>query len=136
MNYRPDLQNIEDVTDGADGQVPKKKRIFVFGSNLAGIHGAGSAKAAVEKWGAVYGQGVGLQGNAYAIPTKNAQLKVLPLWIIQEYIEQFIIFAKHHPEMEFEVVKIGCGLAGFKENQIAPLFKDAPLNCILPEGWR
>ena len=113
-----------------------KRRIFVFGSNLAGIHGAGSARAAYEKWGAQYGIGVGLQGHSYAIPTKNHRLKSLPLHTIQEYVMQFISFAKHHPELEFEVVKIGCGLAGFKEEEIAPMFKDAPENCLLPEGWR
>jgi hypothetical protein len=114
----------------------KKNRIFVFGSNTAGIHGAGSAKAAVDHWGAEYGRGIGPQGNAYAIPTKDGRLNVLDLETIRKYVEDFIVYAKDHPELEFQVVKIGCGLAGFKEYQIAPMFKDAPKNCLLPDGWR
>jgi len=112
------------------------QKIFVFGSNLAGIHGAGSAKHAFLRWGAEWGVGAGLTGNAYAIPTKNRQIKSLPLGVIREYVEGFIRFAESHQEYEFHVVKIGCGLAGFKEEEIKPMFKDAPNNCILPEGWR
>ena len=85
--------------------------IFVFGSNLAGRHGRGAALFAVKHHGAIYGCGVGIQGNAYAIPTKDENLRVLPLDIIQLYIDEFIQFAYEHPEMEFNVTKIGCGLA-------------------------
>lgn len=112
-----------------------KKRIFVFGSNLAGVHGAGSARAAAEKWGARYGVGVGRTGDAYAIPTKDAYLKVLPLDIVEGYIKGFIEYARMNRNLDFEVVKIGCGLAGFTEDQIRPLFADAPSNCLLPDGW-
>jgi hypothetical protein len=113
-----------------------KTRIFVFGSNLAGIHGAGSARAALEKWGAVWGEGVGHYGNSYAIPTKDQKLQTLPLDVIRYYVDMFVEYARQHPELEFEVVKIGCGLAGFKEEQMAPLFINAGPNCILPQGWR
>ena len=110
--------------------------IFVFGSNLAGRHGAGSAKEARLKHGAIYGQGIGRQGNSYAIPTKDTFLQSLPLDHIEGYVFKFIEYAKANPALQFKVVKIGCGLAGYKEEQIAPMFSEAPVNCILPEGWR
>lgn len=113
-----------------------KKKIFVFGSNLAGRHGKGAALRAFQDYGAVYGQGVGLQGNSYAIPTKDENINTLPLNKIQRYINQFIKFAKLNPEMTFEVTRIGCGLAGYEDNDIAPMFVNAPNNCILPAGWR
>lgn len=113
-----------------------KQRIFVFGSNLAGVHGAGSAKAALDHWGARWGQGVGRQGNSYAIPTKDSKLQSLTLQQITPFVLAFLEYAGAHPELEFEVVKIGCGLAGFTEDQIAPMFKGAPINCLLPQGWR
>jgi len=112
-------------------------QVFVFGSNLAGIHGAGSALEAVQKHRAVHGEGVGFHGRSYAIPTKDKNLKVLPLEVIKEHIKVFIEFAERMKSvMDFNVVKIGCGLAGFKEEQIKPLFKNAPDNCNLPIGWR
>lgn len=109
--------------------------IFVFGSNLAGRHGAGSAREAVLNHGAIYGVGIGLQGKSYAIPTKAHDLSVLPLHDIASHVWNFIEFAKQHPELTFNVVAIGCGLAGYKPKQIAPLFKDAPLNCNLPKEF-
>lgn len=111
------------------------REIFVFGSNLAGIHGAGSAKAAVEKYGAVYGHGVGLHGDSYAIPTKDHRIQTLPLQMVGNYVNQFIDFARQHPEMRFFVVAIGCGLAGFVPDQIGPMFADAPDNCLLPDEF-
>ncbi len=113
-----------------------KRPIFVFGSNLAGRHGATSALTARCHYGAVYGVGVGRTGHAYAIPTKDHRLKVLPLDVVAEYVKDFLQYATNHPELEFFVVKIGCGLAGYKEEQIAPMFEGAPSNCILPNGWR
>lgn len=98
--------------------------IFVFGSNEAGRHGLGAAKFAIENHGAIYGQGVGLQGNAYAIPTKDRDLKVLSLPAIKLYVKQFIKFAVKHPKMQFDVTRIGCGLAGYTPADIAPMFKD------------
>lgn len=109
------------------------KRIFVFGSNLAGRHGAGSAKAAREIHGAKYGVGVGPTGNAYALPTKDANLKILPLSTIEKYVTDFIIYARQNPQLAFDVVAIGCGLAGFKPSQIAPMFKFSPANVYLPD---
>lgn len=106
--------------------------IFVFGSNEAGIHGAGAAKFAVQKHGAKYGQGVGPQGYSYAIPTKDRNIQTLPLDKIKEYVDEFIFYAGKHPLKVFYVTAIGCGLAGYTPEQIAPMFAHAPTNCILP----
>ena len=113
-----------------------KTEIFVFGSNLAGRHGKGAALTAFKQYGAIYGQGIGLQGNSYAIPTKDERIQTLPLNKIKKYVEQFIRFAKLNPDTTFKVTAIGTGLAGYDEKDIAPMFKDAPFNCILPVGWR
>lgn len=113
-----------------------KPAIFVFGSNLAGRHGKGAALTAFKQYGAIYGQGQGLQGNSYAIPTKDENIKTLPLNRIRKYVEQFIRFAQLNPEMTFKVTAIGTGLAGYDESEIAPMFSNAPSNCILPIGWR
>ncbi len=103
-----------------------RQEIFVFGSNLAGIHGAGSAKAAVDKHGAIYGLGVGLAGNSYAIPTKDCEIVSLPLNTIKLYVDQFIHFAELTKDKYFfNVVAIGCGLAGFTVDEIAPMFEQA-----------
>ena len=98
----------------------KKNEIFVFGSNLAGAHGGGAARIAAERFGAIMGQGVGLQGQSYAIPTMQGGVNtILP------YVEEFIAFAKQHPELTFLVTRIGCGIAGFTPREIAPLFAGA-----------
>lgn len=110
--------------------------IFVFGSNLAGRHGKGAALFARQNHGAIYGRGEGLQGQSYGIPTKDRQIKTLPLTEIDRYVDRFINFAIAHPELTFNVTRIGCGLAGYTDALIAPLFKHAPINCNLPEGWR
>lgn len=110
--------------------------IFVFGSNLAGRHGAGTALHAVKHCGAIYGQGIGRQGNSYGIPTKDHQIRTLPLERIAVYVAEFLEYARANPDLQFEVTKIGCGLAGYKEDQIRPMFKGAPLNCRLPDWWR
>ena len=110
--------------------------IFVFGSNLSGRHGKGTALYAREHRGAVYGKGVGLQGRSYAIPTKDHALRPMPLDQIAHYVEQFIEFATEHSEMTFQVTRVGCGMAGYSDKQMAPLFKGAPKNCQLPEEWR
>lgn len=106
--------------------------IFVFGSNLAGRHGKGAALFARQERGAIYGRGEGFQGRSYAIPTKDACLRVLPLSEIMQYVQKFLRFAKMHPELEFEITPIGCGLAGYSYEQIAPMFVGAPKNCHLP----
>lgn len=98
----------------------KSNEIFVFGSNLAGAHGGGAAYLAYQRFGAVMGQGVGLQGQSYAIPTmQGGPDTILP------YVEEFIRFADMHPELTFLVTKIGCGIAGFTPAEIAPLFAGA-----------
>lgn len=94
--------------------------IFVFGSNLAGHHGGGAALLAWRKWGAVWGQGVGLQGQTYGIPTMHGGPEV-----IRPYVDEFVEFARRHPEFTFLVTEVGCGIAGFTPAQIAPLFADA-----------
>jgi hypothetical protein len=109
------------------------RRIFVFGSNLAGRHGKGAALAAKKLHGAIQGRGEGPQGRSYAIPTKDAQLKVLPLPAINASVQQFLAFAAAHPELSFEVTAIGTGLAGYTPQNIAPMFRFAPANVHLPE---
>ena len=106
--------------------------IFVFGSNLAGRHGKGAALTARQRYGAIRGRGEGLQGRSYAIPTKDHRLNSLPLSEIRKHVIRFLIFAYDHPELEFQITPIGCGLAGYKPAQIAPFFQDAPDNCVLP----
>lgn len=110
----------------------EKNEVFVFGSNLAGAHGGGAALLAFRKFGAVWGQGVGLQGQSYGIPTMHGGVEA-----IRPYVEEFIVFAKAHPELTFLVTRIGCGIAGFTNEQIAPLFADAHdvENIVLPLGW-
>ena len=111
--------------------------IFVFGSNLRGIHGAGAAAFAVKHHGAIFGQGIGLQGDSYGIPTKDGHLYTLPLDRIQKYVEQFVEFASQHPELEFVITPVGCGLAGYKRPQIRPMFAKAEglKNCKFADTW-
>lgn len=112
------------------------KRIFVFGSNLAGRHGKGAAKFAVENHGAIYGVGYGMQGNSFAIPTKDHHIRTMYIEDINKYVMNFIAYAKAHPELEFQLTPIGCGLAGYKPRVIAPLFKNSPPNVHLPEEFK
>ena len=106
--------------------------VFVFGSNLAGSHGGGAAYVAWRKFGAVMGQGVGLQGQSYAIPTMQGGVET-----IKPYVEEFWLFALQHPELKFLVTRIGCGIAGFRDEEIAPLFTGARTleNVCLPESF-
>lgn len=109
--------------------------IFVFGSNLAGIHGAGAAKFAMQYQGAIWRQGIGLQGTSYAIPTKDQRIQTMPLDVIKRHVEVFKEFARLHPELTFYVTPIGCGLAGYKRPQIRPMFDGMPDNCRFAETW-
>lgn len=109
--------------------------IFVFGSNQAGRHGKGAALYARQKHGAEYGVGEGRTGNSYALPTKDENIRTRTLSDVRTSVDKFIEYAKANPDLQFEVTKVGCGLAGFKEFEIAPLFKNAPSNCSLPDGW-
>lgn len=121
-----------------DGTIPSSDEIFVFGSNLSGAHGAGAAKVALERFGAVYGRSSGLVGNSYAIPTKGRLkngLRVLPMDLIEQGIEQFAWFTVKHPELSFFVTRVGCGLAGLRDYNIAPLFKQCADNCSFAEDW-
>ena len=111
-----------------------KNEIFVFGSNLAGFHGGGAARTAHTKFGAVWGEGVGLHGQTYAIPTMQGGVET-----IQPYVDDFLAFAQLHPELKFLVTEIGCGIAGFSVAEIAPLFRRAidenVENVYLPESF-
>lgn len=110
----------------------KENEIFVFGSNLDGMHIGGAARIAHDKFGAIWGQGVGLQGQSYGIPTMHGGVDD-----IKPYIDEFIKFAKAHEEMMFLVTRIGCGIAGFKDEEIAPLFKECieMENVMLPRSF-
>ena len=110
----------------------KADEVFVFGSNLAGMHGGGAAYVAFRQFGAVMGCGVGLRGQSYAIPTMQGGVET-----IEPYVTEFIAFAKAHPELFFYVTRIGCGIAGFRDKEIAPLFADAidVDNICLPETF-
>tara|TARA_R110000744_G_C19152865_1_gene539590 strand:- start:390 stop:743 length:354 start_codon:yes stop_codon:yes gene_type:complete len=111
--------------------------VFVFGSNLAGRHGKGAAKDALENHGAIYGQGEGLQGNSYAIPTKDENLKPIALQGIDMHIHFFLRFAKMNPEKRFLLTPIGCGLAGNSKREIWAILQDygVPSNVYLTSTW-
>lgn len=110
----------------------RENEVFVFGSNLAGAHGGGAARLAYRQFGAEWGKGIGLQGQAYAIPTMQGGVET-----IRPYVEEFVLFARRHEELTFFVTRIGCGIAGFKDEEIAPLFKAAvgAPNIILPREF-
>jgi hypothetical protein len=110
--------------------------VFVFGSNLAGRHGKGAALWARQHRGAIYGQGTGLQGNSYAIPSKDGQLRTLPLAVIARHVRTFIAFARSRPDLAFQLTPIGCGLAGYRREQIEPMLNSAPTNVLWPPEWR
>ena len=112
-----------------------KNEIFVFGANLAGRHGAGAALYARVHHGAILGVGEGLTGTAYAIPTKDGLLKVLPLKIIAGYVQTFKDFARSKPDLRFNVTPIGTGLAGYRHSDIAPMFRYSPGNCKFVTTW-
>jgi len=97
----------------------EKGQIFVFGSNAAGMHGGGAAYTAMQRFGAILGQGDGLQGQSYAISTMEG------IDAMRDNINRFIDFARQHPELTFLVTRIGCGIAGYKVSDVAPLFADA-----------
>ena len=116
--------------------LPNDFRIFVFGSNRLGIHGAGAARYAAKELNAKYGIGEGPTGWAYALPTCSTPGCPLTLEQIAEHVATFLNYAENHPERQFFVSAVGCGIAGFGESDIAPLFCNAPANCDLPPYWR
>jgi hypothetical protein len=113
----------------------KKDEVFVFGSNESGIHGAGAAKVARTNFGAQMSKGFGMSGKSFAIPTKDWDIKTLPLEVIKFYVDRFIAFAESNSSLTFLVTKIGCGLAGYSAADIGPLFANAPSNVVLPEEF-
>ena len=127
-------KNRTDNPNIASGKIDalEKDEIFVFGSNLAGRHLGGAAKAAHNRFGAQWGVGIGLTGQTYAIPTMQGGVET-----IKPYVDQFIEYAKEHQERKFLVTRIGCGIAGFKDEEIAPLFKRAAAvsNIYLPKQF-
>lgn len=127
-----DFQNLH-----PDNIIPTGDCVWVFGSNLGGRHGKGAAKVAHVNFHAEYGVGYGLTGNAYAIPTKDKHLVVLPLETVAQNIDEFCHFAKSCPEKKFFITRVGCGLAGFTDDQIAPLFQASFVlaNCSFPNEW-
>jgi hypothetical protein len=124
MRYTPD--NIVEL---------KESEIFCFGSNLAGRHGKGAALIARKKFGAVYGVGEGLTGRCYAIPTKGHNLSRMSLKEIKKHVDIFLEFAKDNPDKKFLVTQIGCGLAGHRPKDIAPMFRERTENVIIPKEF-
>jgi hypothetical protein len=113
-----------------------KDAVFVFGSNLRGTHGAGAALYARDVYGAQFGIGEGPSGRSYALPTKDRNIESLPLEQIAHHVTRFIDYARVRSGEEFFVTRIGCGLAGYKNEQIAPMFRGAPDNCIFDISWK
>lgn len=122
--------SIDNITKLRDNE------IFVFGSNLSGIHGSGAARVALQKFQAMWGNGVGLYGKSYAIPTKDENIITMPIKEIAPFVRAFKATANMFDKNIFIVTKIGCGLAGYNSEDIAPLFKGSPTNCMFHEDWR
>lgn len=120
-----------------DGELPENGEIFVFGSNLAGRHGKGAALVARNKYKALSKKAMGfLSLRSYGIPTKDENIQTLPLEAIKSFIDSFLKDATRHKDKEFFVTRIGCGLAGYKDSDIAPLFKGATDNCSFAKEWK
>ena len=122
MNYSPDMNN--------------GKNVFVFGSNEAGLHAGGAAYEAHKNWGAKLGCGFGRFGDSFAIPTMNWKLEALSLKMIEHYVQRFLAYAERCPDKTFLVTAIGTGICGYSHAEIAPMFKNAPSNCVLPDEWK
>lgn len=110
--------------------------IFVFGSNKSGIHGAGAALYARLHKGAKLHVGEGRTGESYALPTKGYKIEEISLDEIQTAVDNFLVYAMGHPELEFQVTQVGCGLGGYTPFEIAPMFEKAPENCLFDEAWK
>ncbi len=118
-----------------DNTIAQAGWIWVFDSNLAGRHGMGAGAIAHVNFKAQYGVGEGATGRAYAIPTKDHRNKVLPLELIKKSVELFLDWAKLNPVQKFFLTRVGCGVSGYPDDQIAPLFRGAASNCCLPDSW-
>lgn len=137
-NFALSKPSSRDMTDRVKRTTPDyitslaPNEVFVFGSNLAGMHGGGAARTARQLFGATMGVGVGMQGQSYAIPTMQGGVET-----IQPYVDQFIAYAREHTSQQFLVTPIGCGIAGFTPDEIAPLFREAVgvKNISLPESF-
>jgi hypothetical protein len=127
-----DLQPADDRDAAAPALPPM---VFVFGSNEIGKHGGGAARAALDNYGAIYGQGFGYQGNSFAIPTVSTPRVKITEAQLRFYVECFLLFAAHHPELTFQVTQLGCGLAGWSAAEVAPLFVGASKNCQFDTAW-
>lgn len=125
MNLHPDMAQ------------PAADEIFVFGSNLAGVHGAGAAAAARRFYGAEMGKGQGYMGRSYALPTKDHNIESMDLMEVNEAVCDFVLYVKNHPNMKFFITRVGCGLAGNADEDIAPMFHEIADNdnCTFPEQW-
>lgn len=110
--------------------------IFVFGSNLSGIHGAGAALYAHKNLGAQWGVGEGITGNSYALPTKGINISYMPIDKVAEHVVNFIMYARAHENDVFQVTCVGCGLAGFRDIEMATMFQKAPNNCSFDLKWK
>ena len=120
-----------------DGTLPSYPCFFVFGSNLSGIHGAGAAKAAMDRFYAERYVGFGFTGHSYAIPTKDYLIETMPLEEIKPFIRQFVHITQNQRYKKFFVTRVGCGLAGFKDSEIAPLFRGCSVdNVSMPDTWK
>lgn len=113
----------------------EEREVFVFGSNLAGIHRGGAARLAFEQFGAVWGEGIGHFGRTYAIPTKDEHVETMGIEEIHDHVTDFISYARHRSDLTFLVTQIGCGLAGYTPEEIGPLFSGAPENVVLPKSF-
>lgn len=120
-----------------DGSAPAAGQVFVFGSNQDGAHLGGAARAAFEQYGADWGMAEGRTGHCYAIPTVASGLiaGALSLEAIQESVKRFLTYAVTRPHLRFFVTRVGCGIAGHRDKDIAPMFAAAPANCSLPDTW-
>lgn len=129
--------NDESISYHIDGTAPQSHQIFVFGSNLSGVHGAGAAKYALNHCGAVWGRPHGLMGNSYAIPTKNESITAtLSLSTIADFVTEFTRFVTDNPGLQFFMTRIGCGLAGLSDEQVAPMFYPPLPNVDYPTNWQ
>lgn len=130
---------MSDVNVPVAGDPVQKPKVFVFGSNERGIHGGGAARDARVSYGAIINIGFGHQGNSFAIPTcsrpTNDPGHEITVDALRFYIDCFLLYAVKHPELEFQVTRVGCGLAGWKDEDVAPLFSLAPDNCYFDSTW-
>lgn len=126
--------NVSDFRSESAQKDPPKE-VFVFGTDLAGRHTSGDALVALREYGAQYGRAVGLQGRSYAIPVRNEEGMPLPLPVIGRYVEAFLRFATIYRQTTFLVTRVGCGRGAYRDEDIAPLFANAPPNCRLPRSW-